>query len=303
MKSKKIKCLFVCIAFFMMIFQTLPVHADEVMLSITCPDQDMQVSLYRVADWTENDKLTLTEPYKDYSVSLNQTSDEGWQGVANTLSDCIQRDGIQPYATDVSKADHQVHFSNLSKGLYLVRARNTEKYTIQVSLIPVSKDSNVSVILKYEKKEEGSSSNIQVKKVWKADSQNVRPSSIQVQLMQTDTNGHTSVVDTKTLNKENNWSYQWSHLSKDMSWSVLEKNVPSGYTESSIRQKDTIVLTNTYQNIKKEDSKHVNKKDQQLPYTGQLWWPVPVLVFLGMVCLFVSHVFSVLNKEKKKYDE
>ncbi len=41
-------------------------------------------------------------------------------------------------------------------------------------------------------------------------------------------------------------------------------------------EKDSIVLTNTgsYTDKKKE------KKDDELAFTGQLWWPVPVLLFV-----------------------
>ena len=41
-----------------------------------------------------------------------------------------------------------------------------------------------------------------------------------------------------------------------------------------------MVLTNTASH---KDKPVVNKNEKELPLTGQLWWPVPVLLLVGLV--------------------
>lgn len=83
--------------------------------------------------------------------------------------------------------------------------------------------------------------------------------------------------------KKNHWTYAWNDLSGDMRWSCVETSVPSGYSVSSYREGDHIVLKNSLVHVK--DSK---KSESNLPLTGQLWWPVPVLLFVGLGCICVS---------------
>lgn len=70
-------------------------------------------------------------------------------------------------------------------------------------------------------------------KVWKQDQVKERPASVQVDLLRTDQNGTTTVADSQILKKENQWSYTWENLSSQVSWSVVETEVPSGYTVST----------------------------------------------------------------------
>ena len=55
--------------------------------SIVCPVEGMELSLYRVAEYEESGSFTLTERFRKYPVSLEQKSQEGWQGAADALAD------------------------------------------------------------------------------------------------------------------------------------------------------------------------------------------------------------------------
>ena len=131
-------------------------------------------------------------------------------------------------------------------------------YMPQVSLVCLSGD--LSVDLKYEMSDKPS--RIHVLKVWKKDNKKSRPKSIEVCLLRSD-----GIVVDRVNNLSTLYTYR-----------VLETSVPSGYKESCTREKDTIVLTNTG-----SDKYRVEKKDEVLPNSGQLWWPVPVLLFVGLV--------------------
>lgn len=245
---------------------TLFAKSDWMNLDVSCPISDMKVSLYRVAD--ENYKLTGV--FSNYSVDLKQDV----QGAANALENRILMDGIEADAYATSDSSGKASFSGLESGIYLVVGKEVESngvfYMPQVSLVSLSGD--LSVDLKYETSNKAS--RIHVLKVWKKDNKKSRPKSIEVCLLRSDG----IVIDKVKLNSDNQWSYTWDSLSTLYTYSVMETSVPSGYKESCTREKDTIVLTNTG-----SDKYRVEKKDEVLPNSGQLWWPVPVLLFVGLV--------------------
>lgn len=305
-------------------------------ISIVCPVEGMELSLYRVAEYEESGSFTLTERFRKYPVSLEQKSQEGWQGAADALADYIRRDGITADAVLVSGSDRTVCFTDLNRGLYLVLGQTTELqedgktqiYEPQTALIALPEDSQgtsegmdpyqVTAVLKFEKNDKPGNpeeTKIHVLKVWKQDQEKERPDSIVVELLQTDVEGNTTVVDRQTLTKENQWSYTWKNLSTLMRWSVSEAEVPNGYTVAVTREGDTVVLTNTAKESgnpdgevnppsKKPTDKTVNKTtdktSDKLPQTGQLWWPVLVLLFAGAICLLVGRVLRDRKEEKNR---
>ena len=245
---------------------TLFADSDFMNLVVTCPVSNMQVSLYRVADENYN----LVDAFSNYSIDLKQDV----QGAANALENRILMDGIEADASVFSDSFCKASFTGLESGIYLVVGKEVFQdgvfYMPQVSLISLSGD--LSVDLKYEMSDKPS--RIHVLKVWKKDNKKSRPKSIEVCLLRSDG----IVVDKVILNSDNQWSTTWNHLSTSYTYSVMETSVPSGYKESCTREKDTIVLTNTGNFTDK-----VEKKDEVLPNSGQLWWPVPVLLFVGLV--------------------
>ena len=301
-------------------------------ISIVCPVEGMELSLYRVAEYEESGSFTLTERFRKYPVSLEQKSQEGWQGAADALADYIRRDGIAADAVFVSGADRTVCFTELNRGLYLVLGQTTELqedgrtqiYEPQTALIALPEDSKetsegtdpyqVTAVLKFEKNDKPGNpeeTKIHVLKVWKQDQEKERPDSIVVELLQTDAEGNTTVVDRQTLTKENQWSYTWKNLSTLMRWSVSEAEVPKGYTVAVTREGNTVVLTNTAKKPGKSDGevnppskrttgKTTDKTSDKLPQTGQLWWPVLVLLFAGAICLLAGRVLRDRKEEKNR---
>lgn len=260
----------VCFVFLTLLCCLLPMtlfaDSDFMNLVVSCPISNMQVSLYRVADENYN----LVDSFSQYSIDLKQDV----QGAANALENRILMDGIEADASNSSDSSYKASFSGLESGIYLVVGKEVESngvfYMPQVSLVSLSGD--LSVDLKYETSVK--SSRIHVLKVWKRDNKKSRPKSIEVCLLRSDG----IVVDKVVLNSDNQWSTTWDHLSTSYTYRVMETSVPSGYKESCTREKDTIILTNTGNFTDK-----VEKKDDELPNSGQLWWPVPVLLFVGLV--------------------
>lgn len=177
---------------------------------------------------------------------------------------------------------------------------------------------DVTVTVKWGRTE-GTQRELRVQKIWVNDSAGNRPENLTVELYRDG-----SLQDTVILNRENNWRHVWTGLSDAYSWTVVEKEVPGRYTVTSVQDEKGFILTNTYHkpstpgggggggnggggggggnppsNIPDEG---VPTGDMPfspltvmeelpvplafLPQTGMLWWPVPVLLCLGL--LFVA---------------
>ncbi len=105
-----------------------------------------------------------------------------------------------------------------------------------------------------------------VQKVWDdAGNEHQRPVRVTVQLLRDG-----EVYDTVTLSEATGWSYHWVDLDDSYIWTVREQNVPPGYTVTVTEQGVYYYIVNTYKPI---------------PQTGQLWWPIPVLICFGFIFL------------------
>ena len=56
----------------------------------------------------------------------------------------------------------------------------------------------------------------------------------------------------------------------------------------------------TNKTINKTTDKTSDKTSDKLPQTGQLWWPVLVLLFAGAICLLVGRVLRDRKEEKNR---
>ena len=75
----------------------------------------------------------------------------------------------------------------------------------------------------------------------------------------------------------------------------MESQVPAGYYVSTARVDSTVVVTNTAKqpvSDKNNTQTQSNKPGAELPQTGQLWWPVLVLLLGGIICIVVGCSFS-----------
>ena len=92
------------------------------------------------------------------------------------------------------------------------------------------------------------------------------------------------------LNAANNWRYIWENLDDRSTWTLVEEKV-DGYTVSITREGVTFVVTNTYvpETPNTPPPTEPGKPDQpSLPQTGQLWWPVPLLLVGGLLLVVIG---------------
>ena len=74
---------------------------------------------------------------------------------------------------------------------------------------------------------------------------------------------------------------------------VIEKELKK-YTVETVREGDVFVVTNTYGGNSPGGS-----ADPTLPQTGQLWWPVPVMIAAGMLFVAVGLIRRRGNGNEK----
>jgi hypothetical protein len=240
-----------------------PISIDQdcsLTLSYTCDGtafQDVAVKLYKVAEVSADFQYTLTNSFSSTSLSLNgvQSSDE-WNTIRCTLETYISADGILPDTEGKTNSSGAVCFEGLKPGLYLAVAGHLKQEDLECyfdsALVAVpSLDSNglwqyeVSVASKGEiipPIEADEEIQFKVVKLWKGDEgQKSRPGSIEVEIFRDGT-----LYEKAYLTKDNNWSYSWSVKDDGANWSVMERNVPSGYTMTVQKRERSFVITNTF---------------------------------------------------------
>ena len=217
----------------------------------------VEVKLYRIAEVSADFKYTLTQPFKASGLILDGIRTAGeWNVVRSTLEAHILAYNISPEVTAVTNEAGQASFDDLQTGMYLAIVSQVEQddlhyrfdsalialpglgsdgrpqYQVSVNakgevLPPVDPDENVE---------------LKVLKLWRGDeNRNVRPESIEVEIF---CNGIS--YETVILSEENHWAYTWFAKDDGSTWTVIERNVPQGYTMTVEERQSTFVLTNTW---------------------------------------------------------
>lgn len=280
----------------------------------------------------------LCGDFSGYPVDVVNLADVERNAVALTLYGYALVDNLQPEATVTIDKNGFAEVTGLKPGLYLVAGKRwdtgTESYTTSPFLVrlPASVDSEESwdylVIAqpKIQRHSQTSEDPVsrKVLKVWEDDGRETfRPVYIEVCLLR---NGE--VYDIVKLDEDSDWRYSWTRLSSSDEWMIVEKT-PKGYTVLNAQMGVTTLITNTYEDDgpseptepsesteptkpsdatePSEPSKSTEPTDStkpttpskpQLPQTGMLWWPVPLLVALGLVLIVVGCVL----RKGERYD-
>ena len=289
---------------------------DEAMAGVT-------FRLYRVADVSrERVSATPVAPYDSYNV-LNGSAD--WLAKASTLAGYISQDGLEADASGVTDETGRLTVPGLPDGMYLIlgESQTRDGYTYIPTpfllFLPNTADGHtweehVSTYVKFTRYSNSSPDPTvrrHVLKVWEDDGQeHVRPDSVTVDLLRDG-----AVYDTVTLSAENNWRHDWTGLEAGVRWQVVERETP-GYTVSVNESGITFVVTNTRQDETditdpdipldekppEDDLTDIDDPDlplANLPQTGQLWWPVPLLTIAGVLLL----ILGAARRRRSAWDE
>jgi hypothetical protein len=251
----------------------------------------MEVTLYRIAEVSADFQYTLTEPFAASGLILNgiQTTGE-WNVVRSTLEAHILANDISPESTATTKEDGQVSFEELPTGLYLAIVGQAAQGDLRcrfdsalIALPGLGADGcwqyQVSVNAKGEVlPPDISDEEFKVLKLWRGDEhQNNRPQSIEVEIF---CNG--IPYQTVTLSEENNWVYTWSGKADGSKWTVVERDIPEGYTVTVEERQTTFVLTNTYLPTDPGDPPKTGDTVNLLPYILVMVGAGSLLIILGL---------------------
>ncbi|MEE1075704.1 MAG: Cna B-type domain-containing protein [Acutalibacteraceae bacterium] len=283
----KIRCsVSVLLVVMLMFCISQPVMATEEIGSINLSYQvdGVEFDLYRVGTRTAEGDIILTDEFSSYQVDLES------EDATATLASYVDSDNKKPLVTEVTDKDYNASFTGLSEGVYLIIGsdKTVNKVTykampVMVSLPYWDNDTlvwDLEVNGKYEKSFISTISEISVLKIWKDEgNEKARPEEISVSLTQ---NGE--VYETVNLNSKNNWKHEWTYLDEEFNWSVIEQSVPAGYEVSIQQNGKNFVITNTY----KTTEPPTTPSTPSLPQTGQLWWPIYALAFVGVCFLAVG---------------
>lgn len=243
--------------------------------------------LYRVADLDEDGAVTLCGPFADYPVDTKDLSQDAMRDMAATLDAFAKRDALNPdYVAVVDEHGFAV-IEDLEVGLYLISAEKyigeDGMYSSTAALAPIPARQNpdsdwfysVSVLPKCKFQPHGGMgvTTRKVIKIWddKGNEAN-RPDNLKVSLL---CNG--IIYDTVELNAENGWSYVWTDLWSGEDWMIVE-HVPEGY---SVLISVEGLITHIKNTNTTPPPPPTNPPDT--PQTGVLWWPMPILLIVGVV--------------------
>lgn len=229
-----------------------------------------QISIYRAADVSSAGVYSPAEGFEDIPVDYYSINEDGGRGLASTLIGYAAKEGMAPTASALTSDSGEAVFSGLKTGLYAVKVSDTVQggYTYKaepfIALLPSKADGiwNYDISAAPKTEREGGDNpppktvDIKVLKVWDDEgSEDKRPESIEVVLM-----GEGKDEKSVTLNEENNWRYEWTGLSGNVNWTVMEKSVPENYTVNITKEGITFVVRNTY---KKPDGPSDNDTDHE----------------------------------------
>ena len=259
------------------------------------PISGMQFNAYLIATVDESGELTVLDRYEEYAddLDIRGKNDEGWQEMAQILAREIMLDStLEPTCSAVTDADGVAVFSEIPMGLSLVLGSTMEKDGYVYSTSPFfvmlpeqdlsSNTWNYDVVANAKPGQEPAKEDYEVIKVWKDDChKDQRPESITINLI---CDGE--VYDTITLPHNGAWRYTWEDLETNHQWTVTEETV-DGYRDPEVRQEgNTFIITNTCS----KPTPPPQPGKPSLPQTGQLWWPVPVLIAVGMLLVVIGLV-------------
>ena len=241
-----------------------------------------KITAYKVADIVDDSGSAGYKLTADYSSSGIDLKSKITQSVIDDLVKYTENNGITG-RSETADAGGKVIFDNLECAVYLVTAASLpdgfSSFVPFVYFLPFyDKDSGTWV---YDGVAEPKISyqppaDVSVKKVWNDDGKS-RPASVTVELSNED-----GVFDTVVLDQANGWKHVWRGLDAGKKWKVKEINVPKGYKETYSSKGFAFTVTNT----------------EKLIQTGQVSWPVPVLVFAGVFLICAGIIIKAPQKSE-----
>lgn len=284
------------ICFLMFLSCLLPVYAQgnvdmehPVSVTVHTGVTGMEVQMYMISSMDETGELHVTDTYALYSEDLDirGKDDSSWQEMSEVISSYITLNDIDASLSGYSDENGEVTFTGFEKGLYLIKCSKLERENTVYSSLPFfvmvpeqDMEENVwnySVYAQVKMETGPVLTDLSVNKVWNDRGyESQRPEEITVHLYM-DGNEYDSI----TLPYEGHWSYTWTEIEAGHEWNVTEDTL-DGYRTSVRSEGNVFTITNT----KMPETPRTN----EIPDTGQLWWPVPILLCAGLILVIAGQI-------------
>ena len=272
----------------------------ETSITLRYPLDNVPVSFYKVADFSEIGKFQLDESFVPYvekieyldlvEIGTEEMTAEKWRILAFSLESVIRSEQIEADFTEVTNREGIIICNGIEKGLYLLLSETVERenhiYTPSPVLVTVPNRDlegnwNYQVEIDYTGKvsTDEKYDEYMVKKVW-IDKDGTFEDKYHEEI-RVDVFVKGELYETVYLNEDNNWQYVWENLPEETEWTVSEEGVPENYKVYYLTEGCVFYIANVYQEPEASPQ-------PELPQTGQLWWPVPVLIMLGITFFTVG---------------
>lgn len=289
MKPNKLIPCFLCLLAVLSAF-TLPVRAagGETVTMTYCIAGEgsaqlamtgVEFTIYRVGEIEGDGTITPLAAFRDYVPESASSSAQVWSDAADKLEEDLTANKLttaRPAATAQTNLSGAAQFENLEQGLYFLRSTKVQSGGYMYSTLPVFfSTSSRTIAVKYSR--QLLHEDLKIVKVWKDSCHpSRRPKSITIRLMR-DGVKYSEI----TLPQKGKWEYTWKDLETRYQWTVEEDPI-TGYKKPEIRYENGLI---TVTNACNRPASHTNTT---LVQTGQLWWPVPVLLVAGLLLVIVG---------------
>ena len=282
---KKIKCILLAIILLMSTTKVLASTNDNIVdftkkgtiiVSLINDETNLvegaNIKIYKLADaYSSNGNLDFS-----YVSDLKECKNNIKDNLLNeeTLN-CIYSGNLDT-KEEITNNHGIVSFDELDLGLYLIEQTNKvdgyskidpfliymPKFEENKWIYTINATPKVDIIRLFD---------LTVKKEWNVSSDSDTPNEVTVELLKDEI-----VIETVTLNKENNWEYTWEQIEASDEYNVKEINVPEGYTPTYKQIENTFIITNS----------------KNLVQTGQMTWITSLLVITGLLLIVIGIVYD-----------
>lgn len=232
-------------------------------------------AVYRVAAMNTDARFELLDGFDAGGMDINRMETAAaWAQLADLLAARVG----EPTATGTTGQWGEAKLEGLATGLYLVLGQPVEigssAYDFAPFLVSVpgkqSDQWQYDVVAEVKFSETGLTRSLRVVKYWYDGGNTLgRPQSILVGLY---CDG--MLYTTVELTAANSWMHTFTDLPSAHQWTVEELSIPAGYSVAYSTNEDALILTNSAVNMP--------TTAPDIPQTGLVWWPVPLLAVLGL---------------------
>lgn len=251
----------------------------------------MNVNIYLAATMRGTDmKLTSDFSMCTELLSVAAGDPDDVRRAAYSLESTVMLNRtIKPTATAVTGESGYAVFDGLVAGVYLVSCDSAivdgKVYSAAPFLAYIYEADTTSgecIVAMSKTSMSGEKLDLEVVKLWSdACHPSARPASVELSLW---CDG--KLYDVITLPENGRWSHTWYGLDAARKWNITETPCEGYAAPEIVRDGNIVSVTN------KCNKTTPPEIGDDLPPAGQLWWPVPIMLFVGVLLCAVGFVLK-----------